>query len=68
MKKRHNKERSIMQKSHCTVVDKMVATHDKEKLQQEKSLEKAIKKKGYVFQNPSFPDDSGCQRPRISQH
>ena len=48
VKKRHNKERSLMQKSHCIVVDKMVATHDKEKQQQEKSLEKAIKKKGWV--------------------
>ena len=46
LKKRHNKDRSVMQKSHCCIVDKMVATHDKEKQQQEKSLEKAIKKKG----------------------
>ncbi len=36
-----------MQKQHCIVVDKMVATHDKEKVAKEKSLEKAIKKKGY---------------------
>ena len=49
LKKRHNKERSTMQKQHCIVVDKMVATHDKEKLSQEKSLEKAIKKKGSVL-------------------
>ena len=50
VKKRHNKERSVMQKQHCTVVDKLVASHDKDKLSQEKSLEKAIKKKGYVSQ------------------
>jgi len=49
LKKRHNKERSTMQKQHCIVVDKMVVTHDKEKLSQEKSLEKAIKKKGLVL-------------------
>ena len=46
VKKKHVKERAVMQKQHCTVVDKLVATHDKEKLSQEKSLEKAIKKKG----------------------
>ncbi|XP_064623819.1 1-phosphatidylinositol 4,5-bisphosphate phosphodiesterase beta-4-like isoform X4 [Lineus longissimus] len=46
LKKRHNKERSAMQKQHCMVVDKMVACHDKEKQMQEKTLEKAIKKKG----------------------
>ena len=48
VKKRHNKERSAMQKAHCTVVDKMVASHDKEKSGQEKTLEKIMKKKGYV--------------------
>lgn len=46
MNKRHNRDKSAMQKQHCMVVDKVVATHDKEKLSQEKSLEKAIKKKG----------------------
>ncbi|KAK2157222.1 hypothetical protein LSH36_195g03077 [Paralvinella palmiformis] len=51
LKKRHNKERSTMQKQHCIVVDKMVVTHDKEKLSQEKSLEKAIKKKGERYCN-----------------
>ena len=35
-----------MKKTHGTVVDKMVVSHDKEKLSEEKSLEKAIKKKG----------------------
>ena len=48
LKKRHNKERSAMLKQHCVVVDRMVMTHDKEKLSQEKSLEKAIRKKGFV--------------------
>ena len=46
LKKKHNKERSLMQKQHCTIVDRLVAIHDKEKLAQEKCLEKAIKKKG----------------------
>lgn len=47
LKKKHNKDRPAMQKQHCIVVDKLVVTHDKEKVSQEKSLEKAIKKKGY---------------------
>ncbi|CAB1343206.1 unnamed protein product [Coregonus sp. 'balchen'] len=46
LKKKHAKDRTIMQKSHCTQVDKMIAQHDKEKLTQEKLLEKAIKKRG----------------------
>ncbi|XP_041070231.1 1-phosphatidylinositol 4,5-bisphosphate phosphodiesterase beta-4 isoform X1 [Carcharodon carcharias] len=46
LKKKHAKEHSATQKSHCMQVDKMVAQHDKEKLTQEKFLEKAIKKKG----------------------
>jgi hypothetical protein len=37
--------RSVMQKAHCIVVDKLVAVHDKEKTGQEKILEKANKKK-----------------------
>ncbi len=49
LKKAHNKQRSTMQKQHCTVVDKIVATHDKERQVHEKVLEKAIKKKGYVL-------------------
>ena len=48
LNKRHLKERSTLQKQHCTVVDKMVASHDKEKQQQEKLLEKGLKKKGYA--------------------
>ena len=47
LKKRHNKERATMQRSHCTVVDKMVAAHDKERTTQEKTLEKQMKKKGW---------------------
>ncbi|XP_048457048.1 1-phosphatidylinositol 4,5-bisphosphate phosphodiesterase beta-4-like isoform X1 [Rhincodon typus] len=46
LKKKHAKEHGVTQKSHCMQVDKMVAQHDKEKLTQEKILEKAIKKKG----------------------
>ncbi len=46
LKKGHNKQRSTMQKQHCTVIDKIVATHDKERQTHEKVLEKAIKKKG----------------------
>ena len=39
-------DQNTMQKSHCTQVDKMIAQHDKDKLTQEKLLEKAIKKRG----------------------
>ncbi|XP_070577889.1 1-phosphatidylinositol 4,5-bisphosphate phosphodiesterase beta-4-like isoform X4 [Ptychodera flava] len=46
IKKKHSKEKESMQKNHCVVVDKMVSRHDKDKLTQEKNLEKAIKKKG----------------------
>uniref|UniRef100_A0ACB8GFF1 1-phosphatidylinositol 4,5-bisphosphate phosphodiesterase beta-4 n=1 Tax=Sphaerodactylus townsendi TaxID=933632 RepID=A0ACB8GFF1_9SAUR len=46
LKKRHGKEHSVMQKLHCTQVDKIVAQYNKEKLAGEKILEKAIKKKG----------------------
>uniref|UniRef100_A0A6Q2Z1W8 1-phosphatidylinositol 4,5-bisphosphate phosphodiesterase n=1 Tax=Esox lucius TaxID=8010 RepID=A0A6Q2Z1W8_ESOLU len=46
LKKKHVKDRTIMQKSHCTQVDKMIALHDKDKLTLEKLLEKAIKKRG----------------------
>lgn len=48
MKKRHQKERALMQRAHCTVVDKLVATHDKEKMATEKSVEKKLKKNRYV--------------------
>ncbi|XP_055878716.1 1-phosphatidylinositol 4,5-bisphosphate phosphodiesterase beta-4-like isoform X1 [Biomphalaria glabrata] len=44
LKRRHQKERSMMQRAHCTVVDKLVATHDKEKSATEKSMEKKLKK------------------------
>ncbi|XP_070182948.1 1-phosphatidylinositol 4,5-bisphosphate phosphodiesterase beta-4-like, partial [Littorina saxatilis] len=44
MKKRHQKERALMQRVHCTIVDKLVATHDKEKMATEKSVEKKLKK------------------------
>uniref|UniRef100_A0A8C7JG10 1-phosphatidylinositol 4,5-bisphosphate phosphodiesterase n=1 Tax=Oncorhynchus kisutch TaxID=8019 RepID=A0A8C7JG10_ONCKI len=46
LKKKHAKDRTIMQKCHCTQVDKMISQHDKEKLTQDKVLEKAIKKRG----------------------
>ncbi|XP_046877113.1 1-phosphatidylinositol 4,5-bisphosphate phosphodiesterase beta-4-like isoform X3 [Hypomesus transpacificus] len=46
LKKKHSKDQNTMQKSHCTQVDKMIAQHDKDKLTQEKLLEKAIKKRG----------------------
>uniref|UniRef100_A0A6Q2ZE06 1-phosphatidylinositol 4,5-bisphosphate phosphodiesterase n=1 Tax=Esox lucius TaxID=8010 RepID=A0A6Q2ZE06_ESOLU len=45
-KKQPFSDRTIMQKSHCTQVDKMIALHDKDKLTLEKLLEKAIKKRG----------------------
>uniref|UniRef100_A0A4W6DT86 1-phosphatidylinositol 4,5-bisphosphate phosphodiesterase n=1 Tax=Lates calcarifer TaxID=8187 RepID=A0A4W6DT86_LATCA len=40
------KDQNIMQKAHCTQVEKMVSLHDKEKITLEKLLEKAIKKRG----------------------
>ncbi|XP_075719180.1 1-phosphatidylinositol 4,5-bisphosphate phosphodiesterase beta-4 isoform X2 [Rhinoderma darwinii] len=46
MKKKHDKEQSVVRKVHCTQADKLVAQLDKEKLSLEKNLEKAIKKKG----------------------
>ncbi|CAD5118884.1 DgyrCDS7560 [Dimorphilus gyrociliatus] len=44
LKKKQNKERSAMQKLHCSAVDKMVAVHDKEKTSHEKNLDKVRKK------------------------
>ncbi|CAH2255382.1 1-phosphatidylinositol 4,5-bisphosphate phosphodiesterase beta-4 isoform X1, partial [Pelobates cultripes] len=46
LKKKHGKEESSMQKAHCTQSDKLVAQFAKEKMSIEKTLEKAIKKKG----------------------
>nr|XP_054758217.1 1-phosphatidylinositol 4,5-bisphosphate phosphodiesterase beta-4-like isoform X3 [Lytechinus pictus] len=46
LSKRHSKERAMLQKTHYSTVNKMEACHDREKLTREKSLEKAIKKKG----------------------
>ncbi|XP_071802033.1 1-phosphatidylinositol 4,5-bisphosphate phosphodiesterase beta-4-like isoform X4 [Asterias amurensis] len=46
LQRKHSKECAAVKKTHGTVVDKMVVSHDKEKLSEEKSLEKAIKKKG----------------------
>jgi len=45
LNKMHVKERSTLQKQQCTVVDKMVAVHDKERQQVEKVAEKGGKKK-----------------------
>ena len=49
LKKKHGKEKSVILKQHCTVVDRMMASHDRDKQGHERSLEKAIKKKGSVF-------------------
>ncbi|KAI8505595.1 1-phosphatidylinositol 4,5-bisphosphate phosphodiesterase beta-4 [Branchiostoma belcheri] len=46
LKKRHDKEKAVMQKAQSSVVDKMVAGHQKEKQSVEKNLEKAKKKNG----------------------
>ncbi|KAK6180992.1 hypothetical protein SNE40_008943 [Patella caerulea] len=46
LKKKHQKEKGFIQKQQCTIVDKMVANHDKEKNATEKTLEKKMKKKG----------------------
>jgi len=45
LNKMHIKERSTLQKQQCTVTDKMIAIHDKEKQQVEKVAEKGGKKK-----------------------
>ncbi|WAR19423.1 PLCB4-like protein, partial [Mya arenaria] len=45
LKKKHQKERSAMQRQHCIIVDKLVAGQDKEKMASEKLVEKLIKKK-----------------------
>ena len=45
MKKKHQKEQSVMRKQQCTTIDKLIALHEKEKSATEKSLEK-LKKKG----------------------
>ncbi|TNN71489.1 1-phosphatidylinositol 4,5-bisphosphate phosphodiesterase beta-4 [Liparis tanakae] len=39
-------DQGTMQKVHCSQVDKLVTQHEKEKLGQEKLLEKAVKKRG----------------------
>ncbi|XP_077866794.1 LOW QUALITY PROTEIN: 1-phosphatidylinositol 4,5-bisphosphate phosphodiesterase beta-4-like [Saccoglossus kowalevskii] len=46
LRKKQSKDKESMQRLHCTVVDKMVSRHDKDKITQERNLEKAIKKKG----------------------
>uniref|UniRef100_A0A8C5BM55 1-phosphatidylinositol 4,5-bisphosphate phosphodiesterase n=1 Tax=Gadus morhua TaxID=8049 RepID=A0A8C5BM55_GADMO len=46
LKKKHVKDQNVMQKSHCTQVDKMVSQHEKDKTTLEKLLDKAIKKRG----------------------
>ncbi|KAK2184960.1 hypothetical protein NP493_242g03010 [Ridgeia piscesae] len=46
LKKKHGKEKSVILKQHCTVIDRMMASHDRDKQGHEKILEKAIKKKG----------------------
>jgi phosphatidylinositol phospholipase C beta len=46
IKKRHTKERSVLQRQHCVVFDKMIAIQDRERLQQEKCVDRANKKKG----------------------
>jgi len=45
LNKSHLKERSCLQKQQCTVVDKMVAGHDKERQQLEKMSDKTGSKK-----------------------
>ena len=48
LKKKHGKEKSMILKQHCTVIDHMMASHDRDKQGHERTLEKAIKKKGCV--------------------
>lgn len=46
LKKRHQKEKSVMNKQHTMVVDTLMSKHDKEKQATEKSIEKKLKRKG----------------------
>uniref|UniRef100_A0A8C3G5S0 Phosphoinositide phospholipase C n=1 Tax=Cyclopterus lumpus TaxID=8103 RepID=A0A8C3G5S0_CYCLU len=46
LKKKQSKDQNTMQKVHCSQVDKLVSQHEKEKTNQEKLLEKAVKKRG----------------------
>ena len=46
IKKRHTKDKSTMQRQQRNVVDILVASHDKEKQAQEKTLDKVLKKEG----------------------
>ncbi|KAG9335815.1 hypothetical protein JZ751_003647 [Albula glossodonta] len=46
LKRKHAKVQDMMQKCHCTQVEKIVVQHDKEKLTLEKMVEKAVRKKG----------------------
>ena len=48
LKKKHQKEKSVMNKQHTMVVDTLMIKHDKEKQATEKSIEKKLKRKGYV--------------------
>ena len=43
-KKRHQKERTVMQRAQCTVADRLVATCDKEKVAAERSAERNLRK------------------------
>jgi len=43
--KRHIKDRSTLQRQHCVVFDKVVAVHEREKIQQTKLVERAGKSK-----------------------
>ena len=47
LKKRHQKEKSVMNKQHTMVVDSLLLKHDKEKQATEKTIEKKLKKKGW---------------------
>ena len=48
MKRRHVKERFMVHRQQCIVIDKLVALHTKERQQKEKALERSIKKNGLV--------------------
>ncbi|ESO85562.1 hypothetical protein LOTGIDRAFT_107866, partial [Lottia gigantea] len=67
LKKKQQKEKGWIQKQQCTVIDKMVATHDKEKLSTEKTLERKIKKKGEVLSTIKS-ETEGRVKNLISDH
>ncbi|KAJ8309180.1 hypothetical protein KUTeg_014054 [Tegillarca granosa] len=60
LKRKHQKEKSAMQRQHCIVFDKLVATHDKEK----QAVDKKLKTKGPA----SCPDLQKAAEEKVTSH